>query len=208
MTADPTTAVFIIDDDPTVLNSMAALVEQMGLIPVPFADATSFLAQFDPKALGCLLLDLHLPDMSGIDLQARLAEMDSSIPVILLTGQGDVSTAVQAMKQGAIDFLEKPVSPDQVRDAILKALQRDAQRRRAAQRRGEVLIQLQVLTPDERTVANLIALGHTNEDIAQQLDISLRTVQLRRASAMKKLHVKTRRELVQLVLASGIANLE
>jgi FixJ family two-component response regulator len=208
MTADPTASVFIIDDDPTVLSSMAALVHQMGLVPVPFADATSFLAQFDPKAFGCLLLDLHLPDMSGIDLQGRLAEMDSSIPVVLLTGQGDVSTAVQAMKQGAIDFLEKPVGPDQVREAILKALQRDVQRRRAAQRRQEVLTQLEVLSPDERTVVNLIALGHTNEDIAQQLDISLRTVQLRRASAMKKLHVKTRRELVQLVLASGIANLE
>jgi FixJ family two-component response regulator len=205
LSAEP--CVYIVDDDPAVLDSLSVMVAAMGLQPVCHRGAHGFLLEFDPRAPGCLVLDLRLPRMSGMELLEQLAGRGNSLPVIMITGHGDVTSAVQAMKLGVVDFLEKPYSPQQLREAIRQAIELDAERRAAKSPQTQARKSLGGLTPDEREVADLIAMGHTNREIASQLDISVRTVQFRRAGIMEKLDVRTRAELVRLVLrARGLGD--
>lgn len=195
--------VFIVDDDPGLLDSLAEMVMAMGLQPACYADASEFLTTFDPSRPGCLVLDVRLPGMCGLELQEELAARGSRLPVIMITGHGDVATGVRAMKQGAYDFLEKPYSPQQLRDTIRHAVDLDAQRRDGQAREAVIQAKLARLTSEESKVASMTALGYTNKEISSELALSLRTIQFRRASVMEKLEVKSRTQLVELLLLSN-----
>lgn len=197
MTAERT--VFIVDDDPGLLDSLAEMVKAMGLQPACYANASEFLTTFDLSRPGCLVLDVRLPGMCGPELQEELAARGSQLPVIMITGHGDVATGVRAMKRGAYDFLEKPYSPPQLRDTIRHAIDLDAQRRDGQAREAVLRAKLARLTPEELNVANMTVLGYTNKEISSELAVSLRTVQFRRASVMEKLEVKSRTQLVKLL---------
>jgi FixJ family two-component response regulator len=195
-----TPIVYIVDDDPAVADALAEMVRGMQLTPAGYENAQQFLADYDPDQHSCLILDLRLPGMSGIELQQELDSRGHSLPIIMITGHGDVPSCVRAVKLGALEFLEKPYSPEQLRGCIVRALELDAQRRQRLARQAEIEERLSRLTAEEMSVAKLVATGYTNKEIAAKLDISLRTVQFRRASSMNKLNVESRAELVQSVL--------
>ena len=199
--SEPT--VFIVDDDPAVRASLAEMIENDHLQVCCFASAEAFLAGYDDSQSGCLILDVRMPGMSGLELQEKLAGDDVALPIIIITGHGDISMSVQAMKRGAIDFLEKPYRPEDLAKAIQCALQLDAERRR--QRTEEDLVQSQIaaLTRSEYEVMELVAAGKQNKVIASRLDLSLRTVELRWASIREKLCVDSR-----AVLATRLASLQ
>jgi FixJ family two-component response regulator len=192
--------VYIVDDDLAVQDSLSEMIRAMGLQPLCYGDADRFLAELDWNGPGCIVLDVRLPGRNGIEIHEQLAARGNSPPVIMITGHGDVASGVRAMKMGAIEFFEKPFSPQKLREAILEAVEIDARRRRERARRADVSTLLKQLTSQEREVADMVVLGYTNKEIASRLDVSLRTVQLRRSSIMKKLKIKSRPQLVKLML--------
>jgi FixJ family two-component response regulator len=192
--------VYIVEDDAVVRDSLCRLVREMQLTPVPCSHAQECLLALEPTLPGCIVTDLFLPGMSGLELFDCLANRGLKMPLIMISGRADVPTCVSAMKRGVFDFLEKPFSLVQLRELILKALERDASERLAASRHDDCQQLLARLTTEERQVANRITRGYTNQQIAAELDLSVRTIQFRRSSLMKKLDVKTRAELVALML--------
>ena len=184
--------VFVVDDDPAVRDSIAMLVRTEGLVVRTFGSARSFLEAWDRCEPGCLVVDLRLPGLSGLDLQQRLAGEDDAPPIIFLTGYGTVPAAVRALKAGAIDFLEKPFDPATLLVRIHEALDRDRTRRSRTRR-------LDALTRREREILEQVKEGHTNKVIAANLGISVRTVELHRARGMRKIGVRSVAELVQLM---------
>ena len=184
--------VFVVDDDPAVRDSIAMLVRTEGLVVRTFGSARSFLEAWDRCEPGCLVADLRLPGLSGLDLQQRLAAEDDAPPIIFLTGYGTVPAAVRALKAGAIDFLEKPFDPATLLARIHEALDRDRTRRSRTRR-------LEALTRREREILEQVKEGHTNKVIAANLGISVRTVELHRARGMRKIGVRSVAELVQLL---------
>jgi FixJ family two-component response regulator len=185
-------AVFVVDDDPAVRDSIAMLVRGEGLEVKTFDSPRSLLAELGHCNPGCLIVDLRLPGLSGLELQEHLAGDDNVPPIIFLTGYGTVPAAVRALKAGAMDFLEKPFDP-----AVLLALVREALARDRA-RRADVH-RLDTLTRREREVLGEVAEGNTNKVIAANLGISVRTVELHRARGMRKLGVRSVAELVRLM---------
>jgi two-component system response regulator TtrR len=201
MTRAPT--VYVVDDDGSTRELLAWLMKREGLAVETFAAARSFLESYPADAPGCLVLDLNMPGMSGLDLQQYLKEHGVLIPVIFLSGRADVPNAVRAVKEGAIDFIEKPFDYKRVvalaEDCIRR--DRDARARRERSRAsGERLAQL---TQREREVLELVVAGRMNREIAEQLDISVKTVEAHRARLMEKLDVHSVAELVQAALARG-----
>jgi len=185
-------AVFVVDDDPAVRDSIAMLLRAEGLEVRTFDSARSFLVEWERSTPGCLIIDLRLPGLSGLDLQEHLAGDDNTPPIIFLTGYGTVPAAVRALKAGAMDFLEKPFDP-----AVLLALVREALARDRA-RRADIR-RLDALTRREREVLERVAEGDTNKVIAANLGISVRTVELHRARGMRKLRVRSVADLVRLM---------
>ena len=200
MANEPT--VFIVDDDEAVRESLCDKIRAMPLPTRCFASAEAFLDDCDPAHPGCLLLDVRMPGMTGLELQEQLAAKKIGLPVIIITGHGDVPMVVQSMRQGAIDFLEKPYLPDQLRESIHRALEVDAQRRQEQAEQEDAETRLARLTPSENDVVERIIAGRTNKQIASELDISLRTVQFRRSGIMEKLGVDSRAAMVELVLSA------
>jgi RNA polymerase sigma factor (sigma-70 family) len=192
--------VFVIDDDDALRESLRSLVASAGLNVEAFASPQRFLECYRPDGPACLVLDVRLPEMSGIELQETLAERGITVPIII-TGYGDVPTAVRAMKRGAADFFEKPFDPQALLDRIQQCLERDAETRRNDALRDQIRARLSNLTPREQEVMDMIVAGHTNKGIAEHLGISPRTVEIHRASLMQKM--KTR-SVVELVKASLI----
>ena len=184
--------VFVVDDDPAVCDSIAMLVRSEGLAVRTFDSAGSFLAAWNRYAPSCLIVDLRLPGLSGLDLQERLAGDDQAPPVIFLTGYGTVPAAVRALKAGAMDFLEKPFDPPSLLARVHEALATDVKRRSDTRR-------LDALTPREREILDQVAAGDTNKVIAANLGISVRTVELHRARGLRKLSVRSVAELVRLM---------
>ena len=184
--------VFVVDDDPMVRDSIAMLVRTEGLVVRTFGSARSFLEAWDRCEPGCLVVDLRLPGLSGLDLQQRLAAEDDAPPIIFLTGYGTVPAAVRALKAGAIDFLEKPFDPATLLARIHEALARDRARRSRTRR-------LDALTRRERQILEQVKEGSTNKVIAANLGISVRTVELHRARGMRKVGVRSVAELVHLM---------
>jgi len=193
--------VFVVDDDVIVRDSLAAMVCTMDLLCECYDSADAFLLGYDPAKPGCLLLDLRMPGTSGIELQEKLIQRKTTIPIIIITGHGDVPMSVQSIKRGAVDFLEKPYRPQRLQESIQQAIEIDSKQRTEASLRDEIECQLEELTPNEQGVMQRIVTGLTNKQIAGELDVSLRTIQFRRASLMKKLRVDSRAMLVRKVFS-------
>ena len=195
--------VFLIDDDPGVRDSLTLLLSLKGLRTQPFATAESFIETYRPDWSGCVLTDLRMPGMTGLELQAALRERQMEVPVVVLTAHGDVATARAALKNGAFDFLEKPVDDAMLLDVLRNALRADRERRMATTARSTTDQRLERLTEREREILALIAAGHQNRDIAAQLGISPRTVEVHKARIMEKLECRTLAELIRMNLAAG-----
>src|SRR5512134_2406945 len=194
--------VYIVDDDAAVRDALSLLLGVRGFRTACFASAESFLASHRPGEMGCLLLDVRMPGMSGIELQAHLAAQGDPLPVIVITAHGDIPMARAALKAGAEDFLEKPIDEDSLLRALHSALDRDFSRRQRAMESARFAERLRGLTLRERQVMDLVADGRSNREIAEVLGISLRTVEVHRARMMDKLAVRGVPELVRVVIAT------
>jgi two-component system response regulator FixJ len=199
-----TVTVFIVDDDDAVRDSLQTLLEVEGYRTEAFSSALAFLEAYDVRRRGCLLADVRMPDMSGLELQEILNQRRSPLPVIIITGHGDVPMAVRAMKAGAVDFIEKPFSDTTLLDGVRRALA--AADRASADRElgADAEARLQSLTPREREVLKLLILGRPNKVIAFELSISPRTVEIHRARVMEKMQADSLSHLVRLALAAKI----
>jgi two-component system, LuxR family, response regulator FixJ len=194
--------VIVVDDDGPALDSLIMLLKSDGLAAKGFASAEAFLAAFDPQARGCVITDLRMPGMDGIDLIRALKAAGSALPVIVITGHADVSRAVDAMKAGASDFLEKPYESEVLLRAVRGCLEENGAAVDAGAARNRVLQRMETLTARERQVLDLILEGASNKVIALRLTISPRTVEIYRANVMSKMRADSLSELVRLTLAA------
>ena len=193
--------VFVVDDDEALGDSLKWLLEAHGYRVALYGSAERFLAETTAASSGCLLLDVRMPGMSGPDLFDALIERGSQMPVVFITGHGDVPMAVAAVKKGAIDFIEKPFGEDELLRQVAHCLMRDAQHREAVAASACGAARLAALTPREREVLELIVAGKLNKVIADRLAISPKTVEAHRARVMEKMGVRSVAELVQAVMA-------
>lgn len=196
--------VFIVDDDEAVRDALRLLVESAELRAEAYPSAQAFLDACPPGRPGCLVVDIRMPGLSGLELQEQLRARNIALPVIVLTGHGDVAAAVRALKGGAIDFLEKPYDSEVLLERIRQAVQRDATARHAAHSQAAVAERLTRLTPRERQVLEMIVAGKANKVVAIELGISERTVELHRARIMRKMKARSLPELTRMVIQSGI----
>ncbi len=198
----PEPAVFVVDDDAAVRRFLAGLIESVELCVEAYASAQDFLEAYEPGRPGCLVLDVRMPGMSGLELQRELTDRAIDLPVIVLTGHGNVQVAVHAMKAGAVDFIEKPFDNELLLDRIQKAVAGNVRAASERVKRNEIAIRLQQLTPRERQVLDLVISGETNKGVARHLDISERTVEIHRANVMRKMRATSLADLVRLVASS------
>lgn len=199
---DSAPTVFVIDDDASIRELLAWLMKRNAIAVQTFSDARAFLKAYVPGTPGCLVLDLYMPGMSGLDLQRYLIDHGIEMPVIFLSGRADVQKAVQAVKSGAIDFIEKPFDYKKILAVVQDCLRKDAESRASRARSREVAGRLSTLTQREREVLDRVVAGKTNRAIAEDLDISVKTVEAHRAHLMDKLGVGSVAELVQAALLS------
>ena len=198
--------VFIVDDDASFLAAVSRLLRAAGFDVRTFPSAKDFLDAFPPDAQGCVIADLKMPGVSGLDLQNTLNKGDNPMPVVFLTGHGDIPTSVEAMRHGAEDFLTKRASKEALLDAVKRALARDARAREERERRRELRARFDALTPREREVLAHVLQGKLNKQTAFDLRITDRTVKFHRRSLMDKLKVDSVAELTRLVQNAGIFN--
>ena len=192
--------IYVIDDDEAVRDSMGMLLESVDLPYRCYASADSFFAEYDGNQRGCLVLDIRMPGMTGLELQQRLASIGSSLPVIFITGHGDVPMAVEAMRQGALDFLRKPVNETDFLERIAYALDLESGNWHQKIDRQQTRERIESLTEREQEVFHLVAEGMANKAIASKLGISERTVEVHRSQVMKKLDARTLAQLVRIHL--------
>lgn len=193
--------VFIIDDDPAVARSLRWLIEAIQLEVELFSSAQTFLESYDETKPGCIVLDVRIPGLSGLDLQEYLAEHYAyHAPIIFITGHGDIKMAVHAMQAGAYDFIEKPFRDQDLLDRIQRAIIFDAEQRGKLAERGEVSALIETLSPREREVFDLVSEGLSNKAIAHELGLSAKTVEVHRAKVMEKLHARSLADLVKMSL--------
>ena len=204
MSSAPTPTVFIVDDYPPVRRSIARLLHAAGFAVAAFASAEEFLAQYDSQTLGCLVLDLAMPTLNGLELQHILAKAGSVLPIIFLTGTADIPKSVQAMKHGASDFLTKPVNDEDLLAAVRVAIEKNRARRREQAELSEIRARLATLTPREREVLEYVVAGKLNKQIAGDLGTVEQTVKVHRAHVMEKMRVQSVAELVRLTERCGI----
>ena len=195
--------VFIVDDDTSFLSAAARLLRASGFAVRPFNSALEFLAQLEPETLGCALVDLRMPEMNGLDLQAALTRTRKAMPVIFLTGHGDIPSTVRAMREGAEDFLEKRAPKEKLLEAVRRAIVRDAQERVARARTRKVKGRFGKLSDREREVLEHVLRGALNKQIADNLGICERTVKLHRTSITTKVGVQSVAELARLAQEAG-----
>jgi FixJ family two-component response regulator len=196
--------VFVVDDDGAVRKSLELLLKSVGHSPESYRSAQEFLDAYDPARPGCLILDIRMPGMSGLELQRTLRERGMDIPVIIVTGHGDVPVAVRSLKEGAFEFLEKPFSKQLLLEHVRGALQRDAACRSLKGVHQERASKLALLTPREQEVLELVVAGKVSKEIAAGLGLSKKTVDVHRTHIMQKLQVETLAELVQLVMRTRL----
>ncbi len=190
--------VFVVDDDPSVRGSLGRLFQSVGLAVEAFASGREFLERGPAEGPACLVLDVRMPELSGLDLQEELSRSGVAIPVVFITGHGSVSASVRAMKAGAADFLEKPVDEQQLLDAVHRALERDRLGKREEAELLELRGRLASLTPREREVLGHVVAGRPNKQIAAELGTSEKTVKVHRARVMEKMKVASLAELARL----------
>jgi len=193
--------VFLIDDDPSVRDSLSLLLSLKGVRTQLFANAESFIEAYRPGWVGCVLTDLRMPGMTGLELQAALRARAIELPVVVLTAHGDVATARAALKNGAFDFLEKPIDDALLIEVLGNALRVDRERRTAVTTRAFVSARFERLTEREREILALITAGHQNREVAAQLGISPRTVEVHKARIMEKLGCRSLAELIRVNIA-------
>lgn len=193
--------VFIVDDDEAVRDSLKMLMESVDLDTEVFASAHEFLQHFDDDRSGCLVLDIRMPGMSGLELQAVLNERRSMLPVIFITGHGDVPMAVQAIRGGAQDFIQKPFREQELLDRVQQVLAEDSRNRHVLHQKRDILERLSTLTPREREVLGLVVAGNANKVIAIDLGLSQRTVEIHRAHVMDKMQTKSLAHLVRMMIS-------
>ena len=192
--------VFVVDDDEGVRNSLRFLLKSVGLNTRALASAGEFLDEYKHNQPGCLVLDVRMPGMSGIELQQQLNLRGATLPVIFITGHGDIPMAVEAMQQGAFDFLQKPFRDQDLIDRIQRALERDARNRTALAQHARIRERLESLTPREREVLTLMTRGKPNKVMAAELGVSQRTVEIHRARVMEKTGADSLAHLVRMVM--------
>jgi len=195
---DPT--VFIVDDDDAVLDSIAELVMSVGLRAATFRSAQEFRDSFNPERPGCLVLDVRMAHTSGLALQEELNAIDARVPIVFISGHGDISVAIKTINAGAVDFVQKPYHEQQLLDSINEALRRDAEARQHTDSSAGFAERLASLTERERDVLEHVVQGLSSKSIARMLDISYRTVELHRSHIMEKLRVHSVAELIRLVI--------
>jgi FixJ family two-component response regulator len=194
--------VFVVDDNAAVRKSLRALLESAGLVVEAYATAEEFLVAYDPERPGCLVLDVRLRQGSGLDLQDELRRRNAILPIIILTGHGNVQTSVRALKGGAVDFLQKPTPPNLLLERVASAIALDRQARAATTERAAILERLAQLTPREREVMELLVAGRTSKEIAAALRVSVRTVEGHRRIVLSKTKVASAAQLVRVVLSA------
>jgi FixJ family two-component response regulator len=194
--------VYAVDDEPVIQMWIRRTVEWLGYDVACFASGDEFLAAFDPARVCCLVTDLRMPNLTGQDVLEALRQRGASVPAIVLSGYGDIPAAVRAMSSGAIEFLEKPCGMDVLAQSVRKAIALAGELHQAAFEQMEINECLATLTPDEQVALEMIASGKPDKAIATRLDVSMRTIQFRRASLMKKLHAKTRADLIKMAIRS------
>tara|TARA_R110000868_G_scaffold380784_1_gene646880 strand:+ start:55343 stop:56005 length:663 start_codon:yes stop_codon:yes gene_type:complete len=192
--------VFVVDDDESMTESISWLIESVGLPVKTYSSATEFLEKYTQGASGCLILDVRMPGMSGLELQEVLKERGIRLPVIFITGHGDVPMAIRAMKAGAFEFLTKPFNDQTLLDGINKAIEHDANRREENAELDEIRERINRLTPRETEVMKLVITGKLNKVVAVDLEISTKTVELHRAKIMEKMQAGSLAGLVKMVL--------
>jgi two-component system, LuxR family, response regulator FixJ len=197
---DKIPTVIVVDDDDAVRTSLRLLLKSVGLPVETHGSAQEFLAAFDADQPGCLVLDIRMPGMSGLELQAKLAEEHAIVPIVFITGHGDVPMAVEAMQHGAVDFIQKPFRDQDLIDRINQALDKDKANRDSLQERDAILRRMAQLTPREREVLDLVTVGKANKVIAGDLDVSQRTVEIHRARVMEKMGATSLAHLVRMVI--------
>ena len=200
----PHSTAFVVDDDESIRTLWRWLMESNGIAVQTFASAAEFIDSYRRDEAGCLVLDLRLPGMSGLELQDYLKREGIKIPVVFVTGHGDIETAVSALKGGAVDFIQKPFSYREVVTVIRKAFLRDAETREQHARRAVIAARIAALTEREHEVLRRIIDGKQNKIIASELDISVKTVEFHRAKVMEKMGVDSLAELVQLTLGFSL----
>lgn len=192
--------VFIVDDDDAVRKSLALLMQSAGLLVESFASAHEFLTRYDAYQPGCVVLDVRMPEMTGLELQEYLNVHGAIIPVIFITGHGDVPMAVEAMRAGAYDFLQKPFLDHELLDRVRHALDHDRSNRMRLQQHDAIQERLVSLTPREREILNLVTSGKANKVMAAELGVSQRTVEIHRARVMEKMGASSLAQLVRMVM--------
>ena len=197
--------IFIVDDDVAVRDALKLLLRSVGQAVETYGSAQEFLDAYSEDRAGCLVLDIRMPGMSGLELQQKLNEKHSILPIIFITGHGDVPMAVEAMQAGAVDFIQKPFRDQDLIDRINQALEKDNSNRAALGERNDIRKRLETLTPREREVLDLVVHGKANKVIAGDLKLSQRTVEIHRARVMEKMQASSLAHLVRMVLEVGQA---
>lgn len=192
-----TSSVYVVDDDPAMRDSLRWLLESVDFNVQVFESATEFLAEYKGERPSCLVLDVRMPGMSGLDLQDELVRRDVTIPMIMISAHGDVPVAVRALRAGAIDFIEKPFSDQLLLDRVRQALHNDQQASETAEANGVIRARAETLTPREREVMALVVAGNPNKAVAGHLGLSQKTVEIHRARVMSKMAAGSLAELVR-----------
>jgi FixJ family two-component response regulator len=205
-TDDP--IVVVIDDDPLARGALSSLFRSVGLSVRTFASATELLEHPLPAVPSCLVLDVRLPRLSGFDLQTELSRLGVKIPIIFITGHGDIPMTVKAMKAGAVDFLTKPFRDQEILDAVTSALERDLRRRTEEQSKLDIRARFESLTPRERQIMALVTAGLMNKEVAHRIGISEMTVKIHRGHMMRKMGMKSLADLVLIAENLGIRGQE
>jgi RNA polymerase sigma factor (sigma-70 family) len=193
--------VFVVDDDEEVRDAMKLLMNSVGLKVETFASGEEFLDQFDPARPGCLLLDVRMQGISGLEVQEQLALEQVQPPIIIITGHGDVPMAVRAVKAGAVDFIEKPFNEQVLLDSVHRAIELDGEHRGRARQLADISEHLERLTPREREILDLVVGGRRNKEIAGELGISQSTVEAHRAKVMEKMQAESLSDLMRMMLS-------
>jgi FixJ family two-component response regulator len=198
--ADPAPTVFIVDDDPLIRSVLEVLVGTSGRVAASFESAAAFLKSYDPSRAGCLICDICMPGLTGLDLQRELNRLGATLPVIFISAQGDIPTAVAAMRHGAFDFLLKPFANEELLQRVAAALQRDTDVRLSIQEIEQIRLRRARLTRREEDVLVRVVQGMSNKAISDDLSLSVRTVELHRAHVMEKMATNSLAQLVRMIL--------
>lgn len=208
MSQETSPTVFVVDDNEDIREIIIELVKTVGLNTQAFETGDAFLQAYDSAIPGCVILDVRMPGMSGLDIQKQLQESPVPPPVIILTGYGDIPMTVEAMRSGAYEFVEKPFRAQDLLDSIQKCVKTDAENRERFRQKAQILARLDSLTERERTVLEMVVDGLSNKEIARELDTSPRTVEVQRMRMMKKMEASSIAGLVQIALEAGIQKAE